>query len=90
MDLVKLNKGNQLRKQINEYEAALDCFEYKYGEKIELTYDRTPQIILNVDDLDGGRENLHLPMALSDEIINVLKSEIHKNLAKLKKDFKEL
>ena len=90
MNLLTLNKANQILQKIKEYEAALECFETKYGAHNEYTYDRTPKIILNVDDLEGGRENMDLPMILSDEMIDFLKKEIVENLNKAKIEFEDL
>ena len=76
MDITTLNKANELNKKIKEYQEALNCFEYKYGDNNEATFDRTPKIVLDVDDLDNGREQIAIPMVLSDELISFLKAEI--------------
>lgn len=87
MDLIRLNKANALNRKIKEYEEALECFEHRYGDENEFVFDRTPKILLDVDDLDGGREQLPIPMILSDELIKFLKEQIILNLNLAKEDF---
>lgn len=90
MDNKTLIKANNLRNRILEYENALSCFEYKSGDNDEFIMDRTPQIILNIDDLDDGRVDVPLPMILSEALIVLLKSEIEKNLLEAKKQFEAI
>ncbi|STC94785.1 hypothetical protein [Chryseobacterium carnipullorum] len=40
--------------------------------------------------MDGGREDIPLPMILSEALIVLLKSEIEKNLLEAKKQFEEI
>ena len=90
MKLFTLKKANELQNRIKEYELALECFEERYGENNEHIYDRTPQIILNVDDLDGGRENIPLPMVLSNGMVEFLKVEIESALEIARTEFENL
>ncbi|MBD8081108.1 hypothetical protein [Chryseobacterium caseinilyticum] len=82
-----MNKANALNKKIKEYEEALNCFEHRYGENNEFVFDRTPKILLDVDDLDDGREQIPIPMILSDELAEFLKEQILSNLNLAKEEF---
>ncbi|AQX08005.1 hypothetical protein [Elizabethkingia ursingii] len=83
-----LTKANYLLKSIKEFNNALNCFEDKYENGA--IYDRTAKLVFDVDDLDGGREFIPVPMILSNEIISFLKSEIKKKIAEYEKEFHEL
>ncbi len=73
-----LMKANSLNKKICDYQNALNCFEYTdHGGEI---YDRTPRLVLDVDDLDEGRERIDVPMVLSEYLIGIIKQEIQKGL----------
>lgn len=88
MELNTLSRANELQKRIYEYEAALEIFETKVGD--EVVYDRTPMILLNVDDLDGGRENIPIPMILSNGLVEFLRVEIQVALEESKIEFENL
>lgn len=90
MDITTLDKANNLNRKIKEFQQALNCFEYNYGEKDAEKFDRTPRLILDVDDLDNGREQIDIPMNLSNELISFLKTEIIKGRDKAVKEFNAL
>lgn len=92
MDYQKLQKANSIKKQIDEHQEALNCFEWPgipdHGLKEPLT--RHPQLIIEVDDCDDCREQIKLPMVLSNELIGFLKSVIIENKRKLESEFESL
>lgn len=89
MNIETLHKANELYRKIKDYEEALNCFEYKYADNEE-SYDRTPRLILDVDDLDNGREQIAIPMILSKEMVSFLKTEIIKGRDKAVREFNSL
>ena len=72
-----LAKANDLHRKIIEFRGALACFEEEWeGEVI----DKTPQLIIDFDDLDGGRDQIKIPMTLNAALIEFLKEEIRNGL----------
>lgn len=90
MELSTLQRANELQARIRAFETALECFEEKYGENEEYTFNKTPQIIINIDDGDGGRENIPIPMVLNNGLIDFLKVEIESTLEETKTEFENL
>lgn len=74
MDITTLEKANELNRKINEFQQALNCFQWEdeYGGGTT-----NPRLIIEFDDCDG-RETLPLPMNLSDALVSFLKAEIIK------------
>lgn len=88
MEVEKLKKGNELNRKISELNSALNCFEFQFDEN-------TPKISTNprlIIEFDGGddREQLKIPMELSDYLIDLLKMTIKSELEKNQKEFSEL
>lgn len=86
-----LQRANALQKKISQYEDILESFYYKYEyEGAIKEHDRTPRIILDVDDMDDGREQIEVPMDLSSELRTLIEKEVRENLETCKKEFNEL
>ncbi|WP_445458403.1 hypothetical protein [Flavobacterium sp. HNIBRBA15423] len=75
MDITTLEKANKLNKKIKEFSEALNCFEWQPEENAK-AISTNPRIIIEFD--CDGREQLPLPMNLSDELVKFLKNEIIK------------
>lgn len=86
MDDKILDRANEIARMIREDESALCCFEWpeEYGG-----HSRNPQLIIEFDGCDG-REQVKIPMILSECLTNILKDAIKSNLNKLKNEFEEL
>lgn len=82
-----LAKANALQQKIREFKMALLCFEEEYEG---LVIDKTPRLILDFDDLDDGRDQVKIPMALNASLIEFLKEEIRDGLTQAKIDFLNL
>jgi len=86
MEIETLEKANGLNKKRKEFEQALNCFQWEeeYGGG-----STNPSLIIEFDGADG-REQLALPMNLSDVLIEFLKAEIIKGRDLAISEFKEL
>jgi len=84
MDTAKLRKANDLDKKIREFTEALNCFEWP--DKVSTN----PRLIIEFDDDEGGRSSIKLPMELSNNLIDWLKTEITKNRQNVVNEFNEL
>jgi hypothetical protein len=74
MDTTTLEKANELNTKIQEFQSALNCFQWEeeYGGGTT-----NPRLIIEFDGGDG-REQRSLPMNLSDALVSFLKAEIIK------------
>ncbi|HZK94398.1 MAG TPA: hypothetical protein VFC67_09340 [Prolixibacteraceae bacterium] len=92
MDTTTLEKANELNRKIKEFSEALNCFEYQPycdEERREERVSSDPRLII---EFNGGddREQLMLPMNLSDTLVDFLKAEIKKELKKSVYEFNAL
>lgn len=80
MDITTLEKANSLNLKIRELNSALNCFEWQrsdnQGNKIGDPISLRPLLIIEYD--GDGREQIKLPMNLSNTMVDFLKSEIIK------------
>lgn len=67
-------KAHDLNKKLNELNQALNCFEYRYSEH-SAPISTNPRIIIEYDGGDD-REQISLPIALSNTLVEILKAEI--------------
>ena len=86
MDVTTLQKANELNQKIKKLTEALHCFEWPDTKEVS----RNPLIIIEYDDYEGYREKQLLPFGLSQELIQVLKTEIKANIYKAVQEFNEL
>jgi hypothetical protein len=77
MDITTLEKANGLNKKIKEFTEALNCFEWTHPEDESKKISTKPRLIIDFDGGDG-REQIALPMNLSDKLVSFLKAEIIK------------
>jgi len=75
MDTTTLKRANELNQKIKEYSEALNCFEWESENEIKVS--TNPHLIIEFDGEDG-REQIKLPMNLSDVMVGFLKQEIIK------------
>jgi hypothetical protein len=75
MDTTTLNKANELNRKIEEFTAALHCFEWTPIED-EPPVSLNPRLIIEYD--NDGREQTAIPMNLSNALVDFLKAEIIK------------
>lgn len=88
MEIEKLKKGNELNRKINELNSALGCFEFQYDETTPKV-STNPQLIIEFDGGDG-REQLKIPMVLSEFLTDLLKNTIKSELEKAQSEFDKL
>ncbi len=74
MDVTTLEKANALNRKINEFQLALNCFQWEQDDDGGTT---NPRLIIEFDGGDG-RETKPVPMNLSDALVSFLKAEIIK------------
>ena len=86
MDIEKLNKANELNRRIREFTEALNCFEWENGGQ---TFSTNPRLIIQFHGGDG-REELPIPMELSDVLVGILKAEIKSQRSVCKMEFDKL
>lgn len=82
MDQEVLKKANSLNQKIKELTEALNCFEYQPycdDSRADIRVSTNPRLIIEYDG-DGGREQIKLPMNLSDTLVDLLKGIIKKEL----------
>lgn len=80
----QLQQGKKLEREIKELKSALSCFEwtvdsdyFEQGQSIQHEpISRNPRLIIEFDDGDNGREQIALPMSLSDAFVDFMKKEI--------------
>ena len=94
MDKETLKKANEISQKIIEHECALGCFYFDVNQYSDVAVppeyiSTNPQLIIEFDDCEGGREQQKIPMVLSDYLISMLKDAIKSNLDKLKSEFTE-
>ena len=77
MDITTLEKANELNKKIKEFTEALNCFEWTHPTDESQKFSTKPRLIIDFDGIDG-REQIALPMNLSDTLVSFLKAEIIK------------
>jgi len=77
MDLITLGKANELNRKIKEFNEALNCFEWTHPEDETQKFSTKPRLIIDFDGGDG-REQIELPMNLSNTLVAFLKEEIIK------------
>jgi hypothetical protein len=88
----KLNQAKMLEKQINEFESANKCFWHedeltKEGQRISTN----PQIIIEFDCEDfDGRNQIKLPLILSNKFIEFMQSVIDEKIVELRNEFEIL
>jgi hypothetical protein len=87
MNKETLEKANKLNRRITEFDQALNCFEWSPDEDTA-PISTNPQIIIEYD-LDG-REQVKLPMILSDELVKILKIAIIEGKTAAEKEFEML
>lgn len=90
MDKKTLKRANDLNQVISEFEEALNCFEWSDPLDETKKYSTNPSLIIEFDDCDDGREQIAIPMTLSNLLIDILKTEIKKGLEEAKNHFKLL
>lgn len=105
MDKKRLNEANRLIHLIEEHEKALLCFVYDKNEyvndmreaageeKLSPEYESTnPQLIIEFDAFDDDwiRQQVKIPMVLSDLLVETIKAAIIENLSKLEMEFNSL
>jgi hypothetical protein len=73
MDIQTLKKANDLNQKIKELNEALNCFEWSPEESIA-PISTNPRILIEFD--GDGREQIKLPLVLSDVLVAILKKEI--------------
>ena len=89
MDIQTLGKANALNQKIREFTEALNCFEWTHPEDESQKYSTKPRLIIDFDGGDG-REQIALPMNLSDTLVSFLKAEIIKGRDAAVKEFNHL
>ena len=89
MDDEKLQQANKLKQRINEFKEALNCFEWTHPEDVSLKYSTDPRLIIEFNGGDG-REQIPLPLILSNEFILFMKQEIGNGLQAAEKEFEDL
>lgn len=93
MNIEQLTQGNILKKKIEDFENAMNCFERVPNwdsNQIADPVSLNPSLIIEFDDWDDGRDQIKLPMVLSDCFINMMKDTIKQQIEKLKKEFEAL
>ncbi len=105
MDKKRLNEANRLIHLIEEHEKALLCFVYDKNEyindmreaageeKLSPEYESTnPQLIIEFDAFDDDwiRQQVKIPMVLSDFLVETIKAAIIESLSKLEMEFNSL
>jgi hypothetical protein len=92
MEKETLFEANKLNKKIKDLEEAKGCFYFYVSEDDEklTSISTNPKLFIEVDDCEGGREKIEIPVEVNNELIVVLQNEIEKTLAKAKKRFKDL
>ncbi len=86
MEREKLEKANELDKKIREYKEALNCFQWEDNDGG--LHSTNPALIIEFD--NDGREQIKLPMTLSDSVVNLLKEIITASLETTQKEFNNL
>lgn len=85
-----LHRANALSKQIAELNEALHCFEWAPDmDRPEATISTKPRLIIDFDGGDG-RDQVKVPMNLSDTLVEILKREIKSKLDEAMKQFEAL
>jgi len=82
-----LNKANDLNRKIREFSEALNCFEWT-PEETKSPVSLNPRLIIEYD--NDGREQMEIPMNLSNELIDFLKKEIIEGRDKAMAEFNAL
>ena len=105
MDKKRLNEANRLIHLIEKHEKALLCFVYDKNEyindmreaageeKLSPEYESTnPQLIIEFDAFDDDwiRQQVKIPMVLSDFLVEMIKAAITESLSKLEMEFNSL
>ena len=105
MDKKRLNEANRLIHLIEAHEKALLCFVYDKNEyindmreaageeKLSPEYESTnPQLIIEFDAFDDDwiRQQVKIPMVLSDFLVETIKAAIIESLSKLEMEFNSL
>jgi hypothetical protein len=75
MDVTTLEKANALNRKIREFSEALNCFEWIPEENAD-PISLNPRLIIEYD--NDGREQMPVPMNLSNALVAYLKEEIIK------------
>jgi len=89
MDTTKLKKANDLDRKIKELNEALNCFEWPVDEG-QPKVSTNPRLIIDFDSCEGGREQIKLPMELSNQLSTWIKGEIARELKFTVMEFNEL
>ena len=87
MDANTLENANSLARTKQEFDQALNCFEWMPTDDSE-PITLNPRLIIEFD--GDGREQVKLPMNLSNAMVSFLKREIIKGQAAAIAEFKEL
>ena len=77
MTFTTLEKANELSRKIQDFEEALNCFDFN-PEPDKPPFSLNPTLIIEYD--GDGREQHTLPMHLSNAMVAFLKKEISKAL----------
>lgn len=87
MDIKTLETANDLNEEIKYFNEALNCFEWETidGSKISTN----PRLIIEFDGSDD-REQLKLPLVLSETMIEFIKKEIIKGRDAALAEFNDL
>ncbi|PIF33012.1 hypothetical protein CLU81_3582 [Flavobacterium sp. 9] len=93
MNLDQLRKANDVKSKLDDFKKALECFEYVPNEeesKERKPISLNPNLIIEFDDWDDGREQIKLPMVLSDYLISLIKTTINEQIIVLSKEFEAI
>ncbi|MFZ4413623.1 MAG: hypothetical protein ACOYOV_11105 [Bacteroidales bacterium] len=93
MDITKLELANKLNGKIKQLQLVLNYFEvelYFSDNSINEKVSTHPSIIIEFDGKDGDRDRMHLPTDMERPLINLIITEIKKDLKTAVNEFNSL
>jgi hypothetical protein len=89
MKFETLETANLINKKIKELDVVISCLQ-QVDQEIETIIDYNPSLIIECDDWDGGREQIRVPMVLSDQLIILIQKEVVSEKNRLLEEFNNL
>ena len=89
MKFETLETANLINKKLKELDVVISCLMH-VDQEIETIIDYNPSLIIECDDWDGGRDQIRIPMALSDQLILLIQKEAVSEKNRLLSEFNNL